>query len=83
MGEPPPILFVSCFCRGVSGPAQQIQHAQAQFRLKKHHQFGAICGNNCSFTNKDDLSATNGVNSEHKQEQRKSSKDAIPARRRG
>ena len=52
----------------VSGPVQQIQHAQAQFRLKKHHQFGAICENDSSFTNKADLLATDGINSEHKKE---------------
>ena len=51
---------------GVSGPAQQIQHAQAQFLLKKHHQFGVVRGNDSSFTNKADLSTTNGINSEHK-----------------
>ena len=68
---------------GVDGPAQQIQHAQAQFLLKKHHQFGAVRGNNSSFANKADLSTTDGINSEHKQEQRQSSKDARPARRRG
>ena len=68
---------------GVSGPAQQFKHAPTQFRLKKHHQFDAVCGNNSSFTNKADLSAIEGINSEHKQEQRQSSKDARPARRRG
>ena len=66
-----------------SGPAQQIQHALAQFRLKKYHQFGVVYGNDSSFTNKADLSTTDGINSEHKQEQRQSSKDARPARRRG
>ena len=68
-------------CRA-SGPAQQIQHTRAQFRLKMHHQFGAICGNDSSFTNKTDLSVTDGINSEHKQEPRQSSKNARPARRR-
>ena len=63
-----------------SGPAQQFQHAPAQFRLKKHHQFGAVCGNGSSFTNKVDLSVTDGINSEYKQEPRKSPKDARPAR---
>ena len=29
---------------GVSGPAKRIQHAQAQFRLKKHHQFAPFVG---------------------------------------
>ena len=67
----------------VSGPAQQFQHAPAQFWLKKHHQFSAVCGNNSSFTNKVDVSTTDGINSKHKQEQRQSSKDARPARRRG
>ena len=68
---------------GVSGPAQQIQHDQAQFRLKKHHQFGTICGNDDSFTNKIDLSVTDGINSKHKQEQHQSFKDARLARRSG
>ena len=68
---------------GVSGPAQRIQHAQAQFRLKKLHQFRAICGNDSSFTNKVDLSTTDSINLEHKQEQRQSSNNARPARRRG
>ena len=36
-----------------------------------------------SFTNKADLSETDGINSEHKQEPRQSSKDARLARRRG
>ena len=46
-----------------NGPVQQIQHALAQFRLKKHHQFGAVCGNDSSFTNKANISATDGTNS--------------------
>ena len=87
MGEPPPILFCLFLQRSptprASGPVHQIQHALAQFRLKKHHQFGAICGNDSSFTNKADLLATDGINSEHKQEQRQSSKDARPAKRHG
>ena len=65
-----------------NGPAQQIQHSLAQFRLKKHHHFDAVCGNDSSFTNIADLSATDGINSKHKQEQCQSSKDARPARRR-
>ena len=67
----------------VSGSAQEIQHAQAQFRLEKHHQFGAVCGNDSSFTNKADLSTTADINLEHKQKQRQSSKDPRPSRRRG
>ena len=87
-GEPPPILFCFLFLQRsptprASGPAKQIQHALAQFRLKKHHQFGAVCGNNNSFTNKADLSATDGINSKHKQEQRQSSKYARLAMQRG
>ena len=66
-----------------NGLDQQFKHAQAQFRSKKHHQFGAICGNDSSFTNKADLLATDGINLKHKQEQRQSSKDARPARQRG
>ena len=64
-------------------PAQQFQHAPAQFWLKKASSIGAVCGNDNSFTIKADLSATDGINSEHKQEQRQSSKDSRPARRRG
>ena len=64
----------------VSGPAQQFQLALAQFRLKKASSVGVVCGNDSSVTNKADLSATDGINSEHKQKQRKSSKDARPAR---
>ena len=48
--------------------------------VEKHHQFGAVCGNDSSFTNKADLSVTKGINSEHKQEPRQSPKDARPAR---
>ena len=68
-----------------SGPAHQILHALAQFQLKKHHhhQFGVVCGNDSSFTNKDDLSATDDINPEHKQEQHQSSKDARPPKRGG
>ena len=66
----------------VSEPAQQIQLAQAQFRLKKRHQFGVVYGNDSSFTNKTDLSVTDGINSEHNKEPRQSFKDARPARRR-
>ena len=66
-----------------SGPTQQIQHAQAQFQLKKHHQFDVVCGNNNSFPNKADLSTTYGINPEHKQEQHQSSKDARTTRRGG
>ena len=47
-----------------------IQHASTQFRLKKHHQFGVVYGNESSFTNKVDLSMTDGIDSEHKQEPR-------------
>ena len=50
-------------------------------RLKKASSVGAVCGNDGSFTNKTDLSVTDGINPEHKQEQRQSTKDAGPARR--
>ena len=71
MGEPPLILFVSCFCRGAqcprsSGPARRSQHALAQFRLKKASSVDAVCGNDSSFTNKADYSVTDGINSEYK-----------------
>ena len=69
-------------CR-ISGPAQQFQHAPAQFRLKKHHQFDAVYGNDSSFTNIADLSVTDGIKSEHRQKSCQSSKDARPARRHG
>ena len=52
-------------------------------RLKKASSVGAVCGNDSSFTNKDDLSTTDGINPKHKQEQCQSSKDAGPARRGG
>ena len=64
-------------------PAQRFQHAPTQFQLKKASSVSFVCGNNSSFTNKADLSTTDGVNSEHKQEQRQSSKEARPARRHG
>ena len=88
MGEPLPILFVSCFCKGVQRPEpadrpSNCNKLQPSSGKKKHHQFGAICGNDGSFTNKADLSATDGINSEHKKEQRQSSKDVRLARRRG
>ena len=66
----------------VSGLASQIQHAPAQFRLKKHHRFGIVCGNDDSFTNKVDLSVNDGMNSEYKQEPCQSPKNARPARQR-
>ena len=34
--------------------------------VEKNHQFSAICGNDSSFTNKVDLSATDGIDSDHK-----------------
>ena len=43
---------------------------------------GAVCGNESSFTNKTDHSVTDGINTEHKQKQRQSAKDAGSARRR-
>ena len=46
-------------------------------------QVGAACGNDSSFTSKTDLSVTDGINSEHKQEQLQSTKDAGSARRHG
>ena len=44
----------------------QFQQASAHFQLSKHHQFDAVCGKDNSFTNKVDLSVTDGINSEHK-----------------
>ena len=87
-GRSPADLFCFLFLQRspmprASRPAQKIQHALSQFRLKKHHQFGVVCGKDSSFTNKADLSATDGINPEHKQEQCQSSKDARPARRGG
>ena len=66
-----------------SGPAQQIQHAPAQFQLKKASSVGVVCGNESSFTNKADLSVTDGINSEYKQEPCQSSHDARPTKRGG
>ena len=51
--------------------------------LKKASSVGAVCGTDSSFTSKTDLSVTDGINSEHKQEQRQSTKDAGSAKRRG
>ena len=50
--------------------------------MKKASSVGAVCGNDSSFTSKTDHSVTDGINSEHEHEQRQSSKDAEPARRR-
>ena len=57
------------------------QHAPAQFRLKKASSVGAVCGNDSSFINITDHSVTDGINLEHKQEQRQSAKDAGSTRR--
>ena len=59
------------------------KHASAQFRLKKASSVGAVCGNDSSFINITDHLVTDGINSEHKQEQRQSAKDAGSTRRRG
>ena len=59
-------------------PAQRPLNAPAQFRLKKASSVGAVCGNDSSFTNITDFSVTDGINPEHKQEQRQSAKDAGP-----
>ena len=64
-------------------PAQLFQHALAQFQMKKASSVGTVCGNDSSFTNKVDISTTDGINPKHKQEQRQSSKGARPARRGG
>ena len=63
-----------------SGPTTPTRSSPVQ--LKKASSVGAFCGNDSSFTNKTDLSVTYGINSEHKQEQRQSPKDAGPTRRR-
>ena len=63
------------------GSAQQIQAGSSPVPVEKNrHQFGAVCRNDSSFTNKADLLVTDGINLEHKQEQRQSSKDARPTR---
>ena len=64
-----------------TGPA--IPSRSSPVPIEKHHQLGVVCGNDSSFTNKADISVTDGINSEHKQEPRQSSKDARPARQRG
>ena len=66
----------------ISGPTTPIRSSLVRLK-KKASSIGAFCGNDSSFTNKADLSSTDGINSEHKQEKRQSSKDARPARRRG
>ena len=82
MGEPPPILFVSCFCREVQRPelADRTPTRSSPVPVEKASLVGAVCGNNNSFTNKGDLLVTYDVNSEYKQEPRQSPKDARPAR---
>ena len=46
-----------------------------------HHQLAPSVGTTSSFTNKADISVTDGINSEYKQEPRQSLKDARPARK--
>ena len=36
--------------------------------MKKHHQFGAVCGNDSSFANKTDYSVTDGIDSKYEPE---------------
>ena len=48
--------------------------------VEKASSVSAVCGNDSSFTNKTDHSVTDGINSEHKQEQRQSAKDAGSSR---
>ena len=85
MGEPPPILFVSCFCRGVqrteSADRPSNLPCSSPVPIEKASSVWRY-GNYSSFTNNVDLSATDGINLEHKKEQCQSSKDARPARRR-
>ena len=63
------------------GPIQRPPHSPAQFRLKKASSVGAVCGNDSSYISITDFSVLDGIDSEHKQEQR--SKDAKSTRRRG
>ena len=63
----------------ISGPTTPTLFSPV--RLKKTSSVGAVCGNDSSFTNKADYSVTDGINSEHKQEQRQSAKDTGSARR--
>ena len=95
MGEPPLILFLSCFCKGVqrpeptdrpndsssSGPANPARSSPVP--VEKASSVGAVSGNDNSFTNKADISVTNGINLEYKQEPRQSSQGARPARQGG
>ena len=69
----PPVQPISSL-----GLTQRPPHAPAQFRLKKASSVGAVCGNDSSYTNITDFSVTDGIDSEHQQEQR--SEDARPTR---
>ena len=93
-GEPPADPFSFLFLQGRAtseladqpnncpSPAQRLLILSSPVQLKKASSVGAVCGNDGSFTNKTALSVTDGINSEHKQEQRQSPKDAGPTRRR-
>ena len=66
------------------GLAQRPQTRSSPVPVEKQaSSVGAVCGNDNSFTNKTDNSFTDGINLEHKQEQRQSAKDAGSTRRCG
>ena len=61
------------------GPAQRPKHAPAQFRFeKRHHQLAPSVGTTVPLQVKTDHLVTDGINSEHKQEQRQSAKVQDP-----
>ena len=87
MGEPRRSFLFLVFAEEFNVQSQRTSPANPArsnpVLVEKHYQFGAVCGNDSSFTNKVDLSTTNGINPKHKQEKRQSSKDARLARRHG
>ena len=59
-----------------------IRSSPVRLKKKKASSVGVVCGTDSSFTNKADHSVIDGINSEHKQEQRQFAKDTGSARRR-
>ena len=71
--------------KGVSKPRVTPDSYNSTLSLRDNHVrvfSSRVTPTPITHTNKADLSAIDGINSEHKQEQRQSSKDARPARRR-
>ena len=68
----PPVQPISSL-----GPTQRPPHAPAQFWLKKASSVGAVYGNDSSSINITDFSVTDGIDHEHKQEQRSKDTESI------